>query len=80
MSCAAVVPAKPRPTALAKAVGISVGYASLLLSDAKTPPLDLAVRIFRETGWRSGPLVDAPEDEIAVLERYVAPAVERSAA
>lgn len=58
------------PTNLAKAAGISVPYASQILSGVKTPTQATAIRIFRTTGMRFGAIVEATEDEIAVLERF----------
>jgi transcriptional regulator with XRE-family HTH domain len=58
------------PTNLARAAGISVPYASQILSGVKTPPAATAIRIFRATGQRFGAISDATEDEIAVLERF----------
>lgn len=62
------------PTKLAKAVGISVPYASQLLNDnpaeRRTPSHALAIRIFRATGHRLGPIADASDAEIAILERF----------
>lgn len=63
------------PTALAKAVGISVPYACQLLKPVddpgrKVPPTAMAIRIFRATGLRLGPIATATDEEIDVLERY----------
>ncbi len=58
------------PTKLSAAVGISVPYASQILSNRRTPALGMAIRIFRETGAKFGPISGASDDEIAVLERF----------
>jgi hypothetical protein len=60
----------PTPTALAKALGISVPYASQLISTARPWPVSLAIKAFRETGTRFGPITAASDDEIDVLERF----------
>lgn len=57
------------PTLLARLCEISVPYASQVLSGARELPRELAVRIYRETGHKLGPLVDATEREIKALER-----------
>lgn len=68
---------KLTPTALAKAVDISVPYAWQLLNPGadgkpRTPSVALAIRIYRATGntLRLGPISDATEAEIAILERF----------
>ena len=57
------------PTLLARLCGISVPYASQILSGARELPRELAVRIYRETGHKLGPLVGASERDIKALER-----------
>jgi hypothetical protein len=57
------------PTVLARLCEISVPYASQVLSGARDLPRELAVRIYRETGHKLGPLIDATETEIVALER-----------
>lgn len=65
---------KLTPTALSKAVGISVPYASQLLKpdekDRRTPSVGMAIRIYRATGRKLGPISDASYTEIAILERF----------
>jgi hypothetical protein len=61
---------KLTPTTLAKAVEISVPYASQILKGVKTPTQALALRIFRSTGHKLPPIAEATEEEISVLERY----------
>jgi len=60
------------PTALATATGISLPYASQLLSDkpdrARVPSRSLAIHIFRTTGWRTRPLEGLTDEQIATLE------------
>jgi plasmid maintenance system antidote protein VapI len=59
---------KPRVTDLAAAVGISKTYASDILADKQAPSRPLAIRIFRETGWRHSLLDGLTDDQLAVLE------------
>ena len=60
----------PTPTELAKAADISVPYASQLISGKRPWPVSLAIKAFRETGTRFGPILAASDDEIEVLERF----------
>lgn len=59
------------PTRLAGAVGISRAYASQLLSGSRRPTLDLALRIFRATGVRTGDLTDATLADIDAVSRVI---------
>jgi plasmid maintenance system antidote protein VapI len=63
-------PAPLTPTGLAKAIGISVPYASQVLNGVKTPTQAMAIRIFRATGHKLAPIACATDDEIGVLERF----------
>jgi transcriptional regulator with XRE-family HTH domain len=63
-------PATLTPTKLAEAVGISVPYASQIMKGRRIPLTPMAVRIYRATGHKFGPIAKASEDEIAVLERF----------
>ncbi len=65
-------PATIRPTDLASDLDVSVAYASQLLSGARTPSLELALRFFDKAGVKLGPLVDASETDIATLRRLAA--------
>lgn len=58
------------PTALAKAIGVSLPYASQILSGERPPKVPMAVRIFRATGHKLGPIADASAEEIDVLDRF----------
>lgn len=62
-------PAPLKPTTLARAAGISVPYASQILSGSRTPPLKMAARIYRLTGHRFGPLSAATKEEAETLTR-----------
>lgn len=59
---------QPTLAALREATGISQSYASMILSNARTPSRPLAIHILRQTGWRH-PLLDGLTDaQIATLE------------
>lgn len=58
-----------KPTEFAKAAGISVSYASEILSTARTPSRPLAITIFRRTGRKFGPIAGLSDEDIATLER-----------
>jgi transcriptional regulator with XRE-family HTH domain len=61
-----------RPTDLAGKLNISVAYASQLLSGARKPSLELALRFFDLAGVKLGPLVGATDEEIATLRKLAA--------
>lgn len=63
-------PNKPSPSKLAAEIGISVPYASQLLSGDRTPPVPMAIKVFRAIGVKLGPIANASDDEIATLERF----------
>lgn len=63
------------PTSLSKAVGISVPYASQLLKGPRVEggrdmSLAMAIRIYRATSHKLGPISEASDDDIAVLDRF----------
>lgn len=64
------LPRKPSPTNLAREIGISVPYASQLLRGHRVPPMDVAISVYRAIGVKLGPITDASDAEIAILERY----------
>jgi plasmid maintenance system antidote protein VapI len=68
------------PTELAKAAGISVPYASQILSGARPASLDIALRIFDSTGVQVGPLANLSKGEIKTARKMVRPNSEQSAA
>ena len=70
----------PKPTDLANEAGISVPYASELLSGKRTPSTRLAIDIFKKTGLRFGALVGASEQEIGALDRLTPRRAESAAA
>lgn len=59
----------PRPAALAKDAGISVPYASQILSGRRTPARALAIHIFRKTGWRHALIAGLTDEQISTLEQ-----------
>lgn len=61
-----------RPTDLSAKIGVSVAYASQLLSGARKPSLELALKYFDAAGIRLGPLVGATDEEIATLRKLAA--------
>ncbi len=61
-----------RPTDLAGKLNVSVAYASQLLSGARKPSLELALRLFDTGGVKLGPLAGATDEEIATLRKLAA--------
>jgi len=63
------------PSVLSKALGISMPYASQILSDNakinRPPKVPLAIRIYRATGHKLGPIAEATDDEIGNLEKHL---------
>lgn len=61
------------PTQLSNATGISVPYASQILSDdpnqRRTPGRSLAIHIFRKTGWRHESIADLTDEQMNLLEQ-----------
>lgn len=57
------------PTEFSAAMGISVPYASQILNSKRDPSPQLAVRIYRQLGWRHPSLAPFTDDELHVLER-----------
>lgn len=57
------------PTKFAEAAGISVSYASEILSGARVPSQRLAISIFRKTGRKFGPVSNLADGDIDMLER-----------
>ena len=65
--------AKLTPTELARRVGISVPYASQLLSGARdAPSLELALQIYDASGLQLGMLKGLKADEITVMRKAAA--------
>jgi len=58
------------PTKLAEEAGISVPYASQILSGKRVPPLAMALTIFFKTGRRFGPIKTASAVEIDTLAKF----------
>lgn len=63
-----------KPTPLAAMLDISVPYASALLSGARPWTRPLAIAAYRKTGEKLGPIADASDEDIDVLERFEQPA------
>lgn len=59
---------KPRVKDLVEAAGISKTYASDIRSDKQRPSRPLAIRIFRQTGWRHDCLSGLSDEQIEMLE------------
>jgi transcriptional regulator with XRE-family HTH domain len=68
------------PTEFAASAGISVPYASEILSGKRTPSTRLAIDIFKRTGRRFGSVVSASDDDIAALDRLTPRRAAESAA
>lgn len=60
----------PTAKAISEGVGISPSYASMILGGDRTPPINLAIAIFRKVGWRHPTLRRMKVDEMAVFERH----------
>lgn len=58
-----------KPTEFAATTGLSVPYASQILSGKRSPSRSLAIHIFRKTGWRHEVIAGLSDDELALLER-----------
>jgi transcriptional regulator with XRE-family HTH domain len=58
------------PTQLARAMDISVGYASQLLSGVRGASYWMLCQIYRKTGVRIDKIVGATDAEIDVLEKF----------
>lgn len=57
-------------SSLSRIGGVSVPFASQVINGRKKWPRKLAIAVFRATGRRYGPIADASEADIAVLERF----------
>jgi len=68
------------PTRLSAATGISLPYASQIISGKRAPSRPLAIRLYRMTGRKFGPIAHLSEDDIAVLERIDLPKQDAAAA
>ena len=58
----------PTITDIRQATGISQPYASMILRGSRAPSRRLAIKIFRETGWRHDILAGLTDEQIATLE------------
>lgn len=59
--------ANPTPTELSASAGISVSYASEILSGTRKPSRALALRIYEKAGLKFGPLANLTAQEIEFL-------------
>lgn len=59
-----------KPTALAEFLSISTPYASQLLSGQRPWPRALAIAAYRKAGVKLGPIAQATDEEIEILERF----------
>ncbi len=50
--------------------GISPSYASMILNGKRPCPPEMAIKVYRQTGQRIGPLEQATIEEISVLEKF----------
>ena len=64
---------KPSIKDLMEAAGISKSYACEILGTDNTPPKapsrSVAIRIYRETGWRHESIADLTEEQMTLLEQ-----------
>ncbi len=60
------------PTELSKASGISVPYASQILSGRKTPSLAIALKVYATTGLQLGPLAGLNRRDIEGVRKAAA--------
>ena len=73
---------KPSTTSFAQVAGISIGYASDILTNKRPMPRPLAIMTYRKLGWKHASIARLTERQIKVLETvepWVAPK-ERTAA
>jgi len=59
-----------KPTELSKLLSISIPYASALLNGSRPWTRALAITAYRKLGVKIGPIANATDEEIAVLERF----------
>lgn len=53
----------------ARRMGVDKSYLNHILADRKKLSRPLAIKIYRETGHKLGPIVGLPDTDIEVLER-----------
>lgn len=59
---------QPSQSELQARLGISQAYASMILRNARNPSRPLAIRIFREFGWRHPVIAELTDAQIDALE------------
>ena len=52
------------------AAGVGKSYASEISSGKRSPSTRLAIRVYRATGLKVGPIANSPETEILALEKH----------
>lgn len=60
------------PKEFAEAAEVTSGFASLVLRGLKPMPLRAAIKVFRKTNRKLGPIADVPDHEIDILEKHEA--------
>lgn len=63
---------QPEPLTRAKlreVAGISASYAFMIMNGDRTPGESLAIKIFRKTGHKLGPIEKLSDDQIDALEQ-----------
>lgn len=58
------------PKEFSEATGVGSAFASLVLAGKRKMPRRLAIKVYRSTGKKLGPIADATDAEIAVLEKF----------
>ena len=76
------MPQKPATSVFALEAGISIGYASDMLTGKRPMPRPLAIHIFRRTGWKHPSIEALTDAQISTLEEVDqwTPPKERAAA
>ena len=59
-----------KPQELVDATGVSTGFASLVVRGVKPLPRRIAIKFWRGTGQKIGPIANATDAEIQVLEKF----------
>lgn len=68
------------PKEFSEATGVGSAFASLVLSGHRKMPRRLAIKLYRATGKKLGPIAEASDDEINVLEKFEPRTDEKGAA
>ena len=54
---------------ISAACGISPSYVSMILNNRRTPPRHIALRLYKATGRKFGPIAGLSDEDIATLAR-----------